>query len=113
MNLILQRQYINEEAIFNFVEKYHWKLILPDQDIINALYANLIKPLDEIIYNYDVRRYRFYKYKTKGFCNMDYVIHHTVFLHYCGKKKPWHNNYQALFMPYINIMKNLRFNINR
>lgn len=97
MNLVLQREYIKEEVIFDFVEKYHWKLVMPDQDIINALYAKFIKPLDETIYNYDVRRFRFYKYKTKGICDMDYVINHTVFLHFNGKKKPWHNNYQGVF----------------
>ena len=97
MNLILQRQYIKEESIYDFVAKYNRKLIFPDQDIINALYAKLIKSLDETIYNYDVRKYRFYKHKTKGVCDMDYVINNTVFLHFCGKKKPWRNDYQGHF----------------
>lgn len=104
MNLTLQRQYIKEESIFEFVEKYHWKLILPDQDIINALYAKLIKALDEMIYNYDVRKYRVYKLASKGHCTMDFILNNTVFLHFCGKKKPWqldyHGRFHALYKHY-------------
>ncbi|HEY8365106.1 MAG TPA: glycosyltransferase family 8 protein [Haloplasmataceae bacterium] len=97
MNLELQRKYIIEQEIYDFVKKYQWKLVLPDQDIINALYAKLIKSLDEMVYNYDVRKYKSYKYSSKGACNMDYVINQTVFLHFCGKKKPWKSNYQGYF----------------
>ena len=97
MNLALQRQYIEEEKIFGFVKKYHWKLVLPDQDVMNALFGKLIYPLDEKIYNYDVRKFRSYRTSTKGQFNMDYVIKNTVFLHFCGKKKPWHVDYQGRF----------------
>lgn len=97
MNLALQRQYIDEEKIFEFVKKYHWKLILPDQDVMNALFARLIYPLDEKIYNYDVRKFRSYRTSTKGKFDMDYVIKNTVFLHFCGKKKPWHPDYRGRF----------------
>lgn len=97
MNLKLQRQYIKEEEIFEFVKKYHWKLVLPDQDIMNALFAKLISPLDEKIYNYDVRKFRSYRTSSKGKFDMDHVVKNTVFLHFCGKKKPWHPNYQGRF----------------
>lgn len=97
MNLALQRQYIDEEKIFEFVKKYHWKLILPDQDVMNALFARLIYPLDEKIYNYDVRKFRSYRTSSKGKFDMDYVIKNTVFLHFCGKKKPWHPDYRGRF----------------
>src|SRR5690606_33247126 len=97
MNLALQRQYIDEEKIFEFVKKYHWKLILPDQDVMNALFARLIYPLDEKIYNYDVRKFRSYRTSSKGKFDMDYVIKNTVFLHFSGKKKPWHPDYRGRF----------------
>lgn len=97
MNLEFQRKFINENEIYKFVEKNKAKLIMPDQDILNALYSKKIKSLDEKLYNYDVRYYRYYKIMTNGMCDMDYVIKNTVILHFCGKKKPWHEDYSGRF----------------
>lgn len=97
MNLELQRELVREQDIFDFVEKNRLKLIMPDQDIMNALYAKKIKSLDEKLYNYDVRYYRYYKVMSNGTCDMDYVIRNTVILHYCGKKKPWKKEYNGKF----------------
>ncbi|HHV64197.1 MAG TPA: glycosyltransferase family 8 protein [Peptococcaceae bacterium] len=98
MNLDLQRQVISEQAIFDFVKQNKKvKLLLPDQDIINALYAKQIKALDEKLYNYDARHYSYYKLISNGECDMDYVIYNTVILHFCGKKKPWLKGYSGKF----------------
>jgi len=97
MNLDLQRKLVNEEDIFGFVEKNRTKLIMPDQDVINALYSKQIKCLDEKLYNYDTRFYRYYKAITNNLCDMDYIINNTVFLHFCGKRKPWHKDYSGMF----------------
>lgn len=97
MNLALQREVIDEKDIFNFVKKYHSKLIMPDQDIMNALYSKKIKGIDEVKYNYDARFYNIYKLKSNGKVDMDYVMNHTVILHFCGKKKPWRKNYSGKF----------------
>lgn len=97
MNLRLQREKIKERDIYDFVEKNRKKLILPDQDIINALYSEAIKNIDEIRFNYDARFYRYYKVVSNGKYDMDYVIHHTSIIHFCGKKKPWQKNYTGRF----------------
>jgi len=97
MNLNLQRLVIDEEAIFRFVEANRTRLIMPDQDILNALYSRYIATIDEKLYNYDARYYYYYKLKTNGKCDMDYIINHTVFLHFCGKKKPWKPDYSGRF----------------
>lgn len=97
MNLKEQRKVIKEEDIFKFVEENKQKLILPDQDVLNALYSKSIKKLEETIYNYDARFFSYYKLISNGKLDMDYVIHHTVFLHFCGKKKPWKQNYNGIF----------------
>ncbi|WP_341876998.1 glycosyltransferase family 8 protein [Defluviitalea saccharophila] len=97
MNLEYQRQYIDENTIYQFVEKNRSKLIMPDQDILNALYSKKIKSLDEKLYNYDARFYRYYKIMSGGLCDMDYIIRNTVILHFCGKKKPWVKNYSGKF----------------
>ena len=97
MNLPLQRKHMNEDDIFDFVEKYKNRLILPDQDVLNYLYSKNIKKLNEIKYNYDARYYRYYRLTSNGKVNMDYVMRNTVILHFCGKKKPWHENYSGEF----------------
>jgi lipopolysaccharide biosynthesis glycosyltransferase len=97
MNLKLHRQLIDEKGIFEFVEKNHYKLIMPDQDILNALYAKKIKSIDEKLYNYDVRYFRYYKVMSNNLWDMDYVINNTVVLHFCGKKKPWKKDYNGKF----------------
>jgi len=97
MNLELHRQLIDEQPIYEFVEKNRAKLIMPDQDILNALYSKKIKSLDEKLYNYDARYYIYYKIMSNGLCDMDYVIRNTVILHFCGKKKPWKRDYRGKF----------------
>jgi lipopolysaccharide biosynthesis glycosyltransferase len=97
MNLDLHRQLIDEEAIYTFIEENRSKLIMPDQDIINALYAKQIKCLDEKVYNFDVRYFKYYKMITNNTCDMDYIVRNTVFLHFCGKKKPWRKSYSGQF----------------
>lgn len=97
MNLDLQRKLVNEDEIYAFIEKNWSKLIMPDQDIINALFSRQIKCIDEKLYNYDVRYYRYYKVTTNNICDMDYIMKNTVFLHFCGKKKPWHKEYSGKF----------------
>lgn len=97
MNLELQRKLIDEKEIFDFVEKNRTKLIMPDQDILNALYSKKIKSLDEKLYNYDARYYRYYKLKSNKLWDMDHVIRNTVIIHFCGKKKPWTTDYSGRF----------------
>jgi len=97
MNLKLQQEQIKEDEIYAFVTKYKNRLILPDQDILNSLYSKNIWKLDELIYNYDTRYYKYNKLLSKGQINMDYIFDNTVILHFCGKKKPWHKNYSGEF----------------
>lgn len=97
MNLDLQRSIIDEKDIFEFVEKNKTKLVLPDQDVLNALYSKRIKSIEEKLYNYDVRYYQYYKLMSNGCCDMDYVIRNSVVLHFCGKRKPWNKDYNGKF----------------
>ncbi len=96
-NLKLQREVIDEKEIFDFVEKNRNTLILPDQDILNALYSKSIKPVDEILYNYDPRYYSYYKLVSNGRHDMDYIVYNTSIIHFCGKQKPWKKHYTGKF----------------
>lgn len=97
MNLARQRELIKEKDIFDFVEKNKVRLILPDQDIVNALYSKHIKEVDEILYNFDPRFYLYHKLVSKGLYDMDFIVRNTSIIHFCGKKKPWNKNYSGMF----------------
>ncbi|MBM7617436.1 lipopolysaccharide biosynthesis glycosyltransferase [Weissella uvarum] len=91
MNLAYIREKVHPEDIFNFIEEYKNFLLLPDQDVLNKLYGDQILPVTDAYYNYDVRKDMTYQFVSNGICDTDWVINNTVFLHYCGKNKPWHS----------------------
>lgn len=109
MDLKLHRQYIDENEIYEFVEKNRSKLIMPDQDILNALYAKKIKGVDEKLYNYDARYYNFYKLASGNVWDMEHVIRNTVILHFCGKRKPWKKGYNGKFLSLYKHYEKLAF----
>lgn len=98
MNLELLRKEADEKEIYRFVEENHARLVMPDQDILNALYAKRILNLNELYYNYDARFYTYYKLASNGQFDMDQIIRKTVILHFCGKKKPWNKKYTGVFL---------------
>ena len=97
MNLARIRELVFPQVIFDYVKANHALLILPDQDVLNGLYGRHILALDEQRYNYDVRKYREYLLASAGEHDKAWVMQNTVVLHFCGKKKPWHNSYRGRF----------------
>ncbi|NLI61816.1 MAG: glycosyltransferase family 8 protein [Methanosarcinaceae archaeon] len=96
MNLKLQREMVDEKSIYDFVDKNSLFFVLPDQDVLNAMYSKQIKSIDDRLYNYDARLFNYYKTIDSKW-DMDYVINNTVIIHFCGKKKPWKKNYNGRF----------------
>ena len=69
--------------------------MMPDQDLLNVVFRNKIKEIEELKYNYDARRYSTYKVKY-GY-ELEDVMTSTSVLHFCGKRKPWKDNYVGKF----------------
>lgn len=88
MNLDLVRQKVKDQDIFDYIRTH--TLLLPDQDVLNALYGKDIKEIPDQIYNFDVRKYRIYETISSGEWTIDWVIKNTAILHYCGRDKPWY-----------------------
>lgn len=109
INLRRCRTEIHPEDIFNFVEEHARELLLPDQDILNALYSTRIRPLDDILWNYDARNYNNYFVRSLGEADMRWVMEHTSVLHFCGKDKPWKPDYRrrfgVLYLHYMHLAK--------
>lgn len=111
INLAQCRKEIHPEEIFRYVSEHKAELLLPDQDVLNALYGNRIRPLDDLIWNYDVRNYREYHVATRGMASVSWVMEHTAILHFCGREKPWKPHYNrrfgVLYRHYMQLTKRL------
>lgn len=97
MNLNKIREEVHLSDIYNFIDQNSLQLFLPDQDILNALYGDKIKSIPDIYYNYDTRFFGAYKLLNGGNINLDWIAENTVFLHFCGRDKPWQKNYTGKF----------------
>ena len=93
MDLEKCRKSIHAEDIFSYVETHKDTMMLPDQDVLNALYEKSIYPLDDLTWNYDARKYRYNYVRSGRKADVDWVMEHTAILHYCGRAKPWKENY--------------------
>lgn len=89
MNLPAIRKVVHQQTILDYIMQNRGRLILPDQDILNGLYANLVKSIPDEIYNYDARYSLIYQLKSRNEWDLEWVINHTVFLHFAGRDKPW------------------------
>lgn len=94
MNLNLLRKEQNFDDVFRFIEKRKNFLILPDQDIISSLYGSKIYALDTFRYNMTERLYKLHAPFEKDL-DLDWVRKHSVIIHYCGRNKPWKDNYSG------------------
>lgn len=92
MNLERLRQEQNPEEVFSFIEKRKSMLILPDQDVISSLYGSKIYALDTFRYNMTESVYQLHVPFEKDF-NLDWIKKNAVIIHYCGRNKPWKENY--------------------
>lgn len=92
MNLRRLRLEQNIQEVFLYIEKYKNKLILPDQDIISALYGSKIISLDPYRYNMTERLFALNP-RNDAWFDLDWVRKNATIIHYCGRNKPWKNGY--------------------
>ena len=107
MDLERCRNEIHTEELFDYVSNHGDELILPDQDILNALYGGRVLAVDDFIWNYDARNFSNYLVRSMGEADLDWVMAHTAVLHFCGREKPWKKNYRrrfrVLYRHYMNL----------
>lgn len=89
MNLPAIRLSKTKEDILSGIELNKNRLLLPDQDVFNHLYWDAILEADWRIYNLDPRYYSKANVIFPKDYNLEWVEKEVVFIHYCGKQKPW------------------------
>ncbi|MCZ0716793.1 glycosyltransferase family 8 protein [Aerococcus kribbianus] len=110
MNLKVLRDLVSHQEIMAYINDMGNRLFLPDQDILTALYGHNVINIPDEIYNYDTRYQLYYAAKSKGEWDLDWVMAHTVFLHFCGRIKPWKSKnsgiYSSLYKHYAHLANN-------
>ena len=101
MNLPLLRANQDEAAVFEYIESHKSGLLLPDQDVLNGLYAGMIKEVDMLKYNLSERCFGIYNMKPDRWgekpLDIAWVLKNTGIIHYCGRIKPWKGFYFGEF----------------
>jgi len=111
-NLKALREYVFANDIYDYISNNKYNLLLPDQDVLNGLFGDRIKAIPDEVYNFDVRKIMTYQLISNGDWDLDWSINHTVFLHFCGKEKPWVKKYRgrfdSLYKHYHHIAKSIK-----
>ena len=86
------------EEVAAYVERYGSRLTLPDQDILSALYGERTLLLDTMRYNLSDRILGLYNmsHRPEERRLVDWVRANGVIIHYCGRNKPWKENYLGI-----------------
>ena len=70
---------------------------LPDQDLLTVLHGDKILLADTQKYNLSDRILAFHNADLRSpQLDADWVRRNGVIVHYCGKNKPWHENYRGV-----------------
>lgn len=94
MNLAALRQEQDEQAVIDYAKDRGQWFMLPDQDIITALYGSRIRLLDTMIYNLSDRMLATYNANPLNEKRpLSWVKENAAIIHYCGSNKPWKKNY--------------------
>ncbi len=95
MDLVKLRGIVNKENIFSFIKDKGWSLMLPDQDIIMALYGTQVKSIPTMRYNLSDRIWRLNNLSPSHQLSLDDIRLGTSIIHYCGRYKPWKDYYKG------------------
>ncbi|HBV87150.1 MAG TPA: glycosyltransferase family 8 protein [Desulfosporosinus sp.] len=99
LNLTLLRQQQNILEVFDYINMYKNRFIFPDQDVINGLYFSRTLVISPKIFNLsEVYCFIHNLHPKNKDCkiDLDWIRRHTVIIHYCGKNKPWKENYKGI-----------------
>lgn len=95
-NLPELRKVLSMPNIREYANVHDMMLILPDQDILTALYGSRVKIADWRKYNLGEKSViKNNLDPTKDSIDLDWIRENTSIIHYFGKNKPWKDNYNG------------------
>lgn len=96
MNLKVLRQIVDPHRIYDYIRRNKAVLVLPDQDVLSALYGDRSVLVDSRRFNLSDRYMRLYNMRRpprEPKLDLAWVRRHGVIIHYCGRNKPWKPDY--------------------
>ena len=94
LNLPPLRRALRLSDVRSYVGMKRHALLLPDQDILTALYGGHIRQADPLLYNLSNTLLLNYSADPRNpRIDLDWIRQHTVIIHYCGRNKPWREHY--------------------
>lgn len=97
MDLPSLRRHLDLSAIREYGLAHQHQLVLPDQDILTALYGDKVKIVDTLRYNLSDRILSFRNADpSKPPLDLEWVRQNAVIIHYFGKNKPWKEHYRGI-----------------
>lgn len=100
MNLNKLRHIIDPTVITQTIRSNHYRLILPDQDIITILYGNQIIEVDAMTYNLSDRILNIANLLNHNLYTKQWIDDNVKIIHYCGRNKPWNKYYLGILDDY-------------
>lgn len=99
MNLEQLRKEHSAGEILRYIDKNGDKLYFADQDVINGMYSKKTVYFSPLKYNLDEHFFKLYNSTRPISKRVDFswVRKHTSIIHYCGKNKPWNEDYEGEF----------------
>ena len=79
--------------MLDYVREHRRTLLLPDQDVISALYGDRILRLNPYRYNMTERLFTAAGLSPRGPLDLAWVRENSRIIHYCGRNKPWKAHY--------------------
>jgi len=96
MNLKVLREIVDPQRIYDYIRRNKAVLVLPDQDVLSALYGDRSVMVDSRRYNLSDRYMRLYNLRRSAKepkIDVNWVRNNGVIIHYCGRNKPWKPDY--------------------
>lgn len=100
INLKKMREEQQVEQVLEYYRNNKIRIRLFDQDILNGLYYEQTLVIDPLLYNLDERYYKLHNLNPNNKDNKidhQWVADNTVVIHFCGKTKPWNEEYKGRF----------------
>jgi lipopolysaccharide biosynthesis glycosyltransferase len=88
MNLDALRRRQQTGDVLRYIDENRRRLVLPDQDVLNALYNAQTVLVDPLRYNFDARYYPFLHTASGGQISLERMPVSTCIIHYCASKSP-------------------------
>ncbi|MDY2888149.1 MAG: glycosyltransferase family 8 protein [Candidatus Caccosoma sp.] len=97
INIKELRKFDCSQMIYDYINKNKNVLTLPDQDILQGLFGDRIKLVDQLKYNLSDRSITLNNLKVKNEkIDANWVNANCYIIHFFGRNKPWKDNYRGI-----------------